>query len=626
MGGTDIKQLLGTDYYRAIIGGSSPSGVNPFATVSQLGVVASMNTNKLLGRYTAGLGVAEEITIGSGLSLSGLGVLTATGSVTSVSGTANRITSTGGATPVIDISAAYVGQNSITTLGTVTTGTWNGSAIAGLYLVNTGVTGQALTGYVSGAGVITGLDTILTAIQKLNGNIAANSYTFSTGLTNTVGTITNNLSTGVAGGQSIFGGSAASEILTINSTSNPTKGRIQIGSTDLVNIGNATSANQRILRVGQGTHYIDLGNRTDDSSPAIYFSTVTPSPTNYHLTGGATSVIVNAPTAGSNMNFRVANVDRCIVTNTTATYSFGTSSVIVRDNGANPGFGAIYFNASTNAALTGTTTQTMLNATTSNTLQVGGFNYVDISSGAVSINSNATVFTVNSTRSSFVNKAFFGGSTVPTALIHAAAGGISANSAPLKLTTQAAGLTTPEQGVFELIGSTLHFTNSTIRRSQVQGSTVSSATIQVANTTTETTVFTTSVGASELTVGKQIELFLCGLYTSNSGAGANTLTVRVKYAGTTILTLVTVESANTDQLFRLLATLTCRTTGATGTLQSSAIFDLNGVATKPQAVALPTIDTTTAQNITITAQWSDANASNDIRFQQARALWVNNNL
>lgn len=45
------------------------------------------------------------------------------GTVTSVSGTANRITSTGGATPVIDIAATYVGQTSLTTLGTVTTGT-----------------------------------------------------------------------------------------------------------------------------------------------------------------------------------------------------------------------------------------------------------------------------------------------------------------------------------------------------------------------------------------------------------------------------------------------------------------------------------------------------------------------
>lgn len=51
------------------------------------------------------------------------------GTVTSVSGTLNRITSTGGTTPVIDIAATYVGQTSITTLGTITTGTWNATPI-----------------------------------------------------------------------------------------------------------------------------------------------------------------------------------------------------------------------------------------------------------------------------------------------------------------------------------------------------------------------------------------------------------------------------------------------------------------------------------------------------------------
>ncbi len=42
-------------------------------------------------------------------------------------GTANRITV---ATNTIDIAATYVGQTSITTLGTITTGVWNGTAIA----------------------------------------------------------------------------------------------------------------------------------------------------------------------------------------------------------------------------------------------------------------------------------------------------------------------------------------------------------------------------------------------------------------------------------------------------------------------------------------------------------------
>jgi hypothetical protein len=67
------------------------------------------------------------------------------GTVTSVSGTANRITVTNPTTtPVIDIAATYVGQTSITTLGTIATGTWNGTAIGPTF----GGTGQ--TTYTTG--------------------------------------------------------------------------------------------------------------------------------------------------------------------------------------------------------------------------------------------------------------------------------------------------------------------------------------------------------------------------------------------------------------------------------------------------------------------------------------------
>ena len=58
-------------------------------------------------------------------SLAGNG-LTYTSGVVDVVGTANRISVTADA---IDISTTYVGQTSITTLGTITTGTWNGDTI-----------------------------------------------------------------------------------------------------------------------------------------------------------------------------------------------------------------------------------------------------------------------------------------------------------------------------------------------------------------------------------------------------------------------------------------------------------------------------------------------------------------
>lgn len=101
-----------------------------------------------------------------------------TGFITSVSGTINRITSTGGTAPVIDISASYIGQASITTLGTITTGTWTGTTIA----VANGGTGQ--TTYTNG--------------QLLIGNTTDNALTKATltapaagiSITNGTGTIT----------------------------------------------------------------------------------------------------------------------------------------------------------------------------------------------------------------------------------------------------------------------------------------------------------------------------------------------------------------------------------------------------------------------------------------------------
>ena len=62
---------------------------------------------------------AGQITAGNGL--------TKSGNTIDAVGTAGRISVSSDA---IDIDSGYVGQNTITTLGTITTGTWNGTAIA----------------------------------------------------------------------------------------------------------------------------------------------------------------------------------------------------------------------------------------------------------------------------------------------------------------------------------------------------------------------------------------------------------------------------------------------------------------------------------------------------------------
>ena len=56
-------------------------------------------------------------------------ILNTNNGVQSVTGTANRITVTGTTNAVIDISATYIGQTSINTLGVVISGTWNATVI-----------------------------------------------------------------------------------------------------------------------------------------------------------------------------------------------------------------------------------------------------------------------------------------------------------------------------------------------------------------------------------------------------------------------------------------------------------------------------------------------------------------
>jgi hypothetical protein len=103
---------------------------------------------------------AAQITAGNGL--------TKDGNQIDVVGTADRITANSDS---IDIASTYAGQTSITTLGTVATGTWNGTTI-GVAHGGTGAT--TLTGYVKGAGTdaLTASSTIPGA--DISGDIAGN--------------------------------------------------------------------------------------------------------------------------------------------------------------------------------------------------------------------------------------------------------------------------------------------------------------------------------------------------------------------------------------------------------------------------------------------------------------------
>lgn len=105
------------------------------------GWVSTVNAGGTLGSTAVGFtqfSAAGAYTAGTGM--------TASGNTFNVIGTADRITANADS---IDIASTYAGQTSITTLGTIATGTWNATTIA----VNKGGTGVAtLTGLVKGNG------------------------------------------------------------------------------------------------------------------------------------------------------------------------------------------------------------------------------------------------------------------------------------------------------------------------------------------------------------------------------------------------------------------------------------------------------------------------------------------
>lgn len=134
----------------------------------------------------------------------------------------------------VAVAVAMSGEATIANTGAVT-------------LSNSAVIGKVLTGYTAGAGTVSATDTILQGIQKIDGNFTLVP-----------------LLAGRAGGQILYGGTAASNDLTLKSTSNATKGRVVIEestSLSLFPYGTGAGETQEIRfreLAANGTNYISL--------------------------------------------------------------------------------------------------------------------------------------------------------------------------------------------------------------------------------------------------------------------------------------------------------------------------------------------------------------------------------
>lgn len=218
------------------------------------------------------------------------------------------------------------------------------------------------------------------------------------------------------------------------------------------------------------------------------------------------------------------------------------------------------------------------------------------------------------------------GTNAPSAKLHIAAGSTGAGAAPLKLTTQASGLSSVEQGAFELIGNSLQFTQLAKRRGISMGQNVRTSTTTVENTTTESaSLITAEHGANYLEVGKMEKLLLIGTIEQRANPNA-VVTIRVKYAGSTVLSFTTPGTTviSSGTTFRLSVYTTCRAVGVTGTMQIYAHFEVEGV-TKTGADGSATIDTTIAQDTTVTAQWGEADAADILNVTQGCVSCIDTN-
>ncbi len=191
-------------------GGKVPASELPATLLVYLGTWnASTNTPTLSDATGTGgdvyiVTVAGTQNLGSGAQTFAIGDwVMHNGSIWEKSINSNAVASVNGYTGVVVLAKSDVGLGSventalstwagtanITTLGTIGTGVWNGTAIA---------------------------DTYISSAATWNAKQAA--LTFSTGLTNSANTITNNLSVGISGGQTVIGGTGVTDILNLQGT------------------------------------------------------------------------------------------------------------------------------------------------------------------------------------------------------------------------------------------------------------------------------------------------------------------------------------------------------------------------------------------------------------------------
>jgi hypothetical protein len=206
------------------------------------------------------------------------------------------------------------------------------------------------------------------------------------------------------------------------------------------------------------------------------------------------------------------------------------------------------------------------------------------------------------------------GPIVPIIPIVLPAGTATAGTAPLYFQSGTL-LTTPEEGAVEFKDHVFYATTYLVRRSIALVQDVVTADVTVANTTTETAIYTITMAANFPTVGKMCLPILFGIYSTFNGASQFTVTLK---HGTTVLLAVQSTAAilaKTNEPWHARFIITFRAVGASGKFVAFGEVDANSTA-DASTTAEQNIDTTGSNTFTVTITWDTANAGNTLTLTQ----------
>lgn len=224
-------------------------------------------------------------------------------------------------------------------------------------------------------------------------------------------------------------------------------------------------------------------------------------------------------------------------------------------------------------------------------------------------------------------------SAVPSAHLHLgqSIGGATTGSAPLKFDAGTL-LSVPEDGAIEYDGQHLYASAGGVRY-QLDRQTAlftATATVNNQNSTAETSLIGTGVGINTLptnffVAGRTLRITISGLI--KTGDTPPTSTFRIRLGATAICTTgtFTLPANIADRMFSAVATITCRTIGASGTVMSEGHLQFMTAASGSPTfyemtnTGATAINTTTALTVDATHTWGTG-ASNSHNISSKLAI------